>query len=158
MPNPDRIPRAPFITGLAGGAIVALLGIWLAAAPFTAGYQPDGAEWAGPTIVGVATGGFMAALGLSTLAVVAAALRDEVRRRGLAPERHAETAEQDRDPTDPADDDIADPAELETILAPLAAALLEDLRNGHPGTPTDTGPSQPGPPDQPGTPSHDRSA
>ena len=127
MPTRDRPRPAPFITGLAGGVIVALIGVWLAVAPFASGYQPDGADWVDPTAVGVATGVVLAVLGLATAAVIGLALRDELCHRGLAPQPRA-TAGRDAHESD----DVAreDTTALEAVLAPLATALLNDLRNG----------------------------
>jgi hypothetical protein len=136
VPTPDRLRPAPFIAGFAGGAIVTLIGIWLAVAPFAVGYQPDGADWVDATIIGVATGVALIVLGLVTIVVLAVGLRDEARRRGLAPTTSAAAGELEPEPVDPGDHDPSEPADLETVdletvLAPLAAALLEDLRNGH---------------------------
>lgn len=142
MPRPDRLRPAPFITGLAGGLTVALVGTWLAVAPFATGYQPDGADWVDATVVGVATGGLLIVVGLATAAVIGVALRDEMRDRGLAPEpsRPAEW----EDPDEPDDATRPDATELETVLAPLATALLEDLRNGHEPDASDGDASDPG--------------
>lgn len=128
MPTRDRPRPAPFITGLAGGVIVALIGVWLAVAPFATGYQPDGADWVDPTAVGVATGVVLVGLGIATTAVIGLALRDELRRRGLAPQPTATAGWDDAD--EPDDDAREDTTELEAVLAPLATALLNDLRNG----------------------------
>jgi hypothetical protein len=131
MPTPDRLRPTPFIAGFAGATCVILIGIWLVAAPFAVGYQPDGAEWVDATIIGVATGAGVILFGLATLLVVARALRAEVRRRGLAP--GAQPAPTDGDAGADADDEqhVAQPADLDTVLATLAAALLEDVRSGH---------------------------
>lgn len=135
MKTPDRLRPAPYLAGLAGAAAVALTGVWLVVAPFAVGYQPDGADWVDATIIGVATGAGLIVLGLVTGIVLATALRAEARRHGLLPASDLEAA-----PTDPlvdgsgdqdTDDPAAGPADLESVLAPLAAALLEDLRNGH---------------------------
>jgi hypothetical protein len=143
MPTPDRLRPTPFIAGLAGATSVILIGIWLATAPFAVGYQPDGADWVDATIIGVATGAGVILFGLVTLIVVGAALRAEVRRRGLAPNTRA-------DPTDTqtavdTDDEerAAQANDLDTVLATLAAALLEDVRDGrHDETPSGTPSSQ----------------
>ena len=154
MPSPDRLRPSPFITGLAGGLTVALIGAWLAVAPFAAGYQPDGADWVDATRVAVATGGLLIALGVAAATVIGLALRDEMRRRGLAPEP---SAPEERDDPDELDDAWpqapADPAELQQLLAPLATALLEDLRNGHERQASDEGAPDPGT-----SPTPDRSA
>jgi hypothetical protein len=152
VPTPDRLRPAPFVAGLAGGATVALIGIWLVLAPFAVGYQPDGAGWVDATLIGVVTGGVLIVLGLGTLLVLALGLRDEARRHGIDPVTSAEPIEVDPAPEDPtgegpAAEDPAEGAELQTVLAPLAAALLEDLRNGQDER---TGPHPPAtsPPDQ----------
>lgn len=132
MPTADRFRPAPFIAGLAGAITVMLIGIWLIIAPFAVAYQPDGADWVDATIVGVATGAGVTLIGLLTLLVVAGALRAEVRRRGLAP--NSLPAPTDSDADGSVDDDeqrAAEPNDLDTVLATLAAALLEDVRNGH---------------------------
>jgi hypothetical protein len=136
VPTPDRLRPAPYVAGLAGAAAVALTGIWLIVAPFAVGYQPDGAEWVDATIIGVVTGAALVVLGLVTGIVLATALRAEARRHGLLPTTSPADAPMDSDPDEPSDPDDADafvagPADLESVLAPLAAALLEDLRNGH---------------------------
>ncbi len=131
MPTADRLRPTPFIAGLAGATSVILIGIWLATAPFAVGYQPDGADWVDATIVGVATGAGVILLGLVTLIVVAGALRAEVRRRGLAPS--AQPAPTDGDAGVDGDGDQQPPiqaGDLDTVLASLAAALLEDVRDG----------------------------
>ena len=127
MPTGDRPRPAPFITGLAGGVIVALIGVWLAVAPFASGYQPDGADWVDPTAVGVATGVVLVGLGIATAAVIGLALRDELRHRGLAPQPSAAAGRDAHESDDVAREDVT---ELEAVLAPLATALLNDLRNG----------------------------
>lgn len=140
MPTPDRLRPTPFVAGLAGATSVILIGIWLIAAPFAVGYQPDGADWVDATIVGVATGAGVILLGLATLLVVAGALRAEVRRRGLAPTN--QPAPTDSDAEADTDDDTqhtAQPADLDTVLATLATALLEDVRDArHDETPSGT--------------------
>lgn len=128
MTSREQPRPAPFITGLAGGVSVALVGVWLALAPFATGYQPDGADWVDPTVVGVATGVALMALGLGAAVATGLALREELRRRGLAPEPAADAGWGDAEaPVEPTRHDSSD---LETVLAPLATALLEDLRNG----------------------------
>lgn len=132
MPTPDRLRPTPFIAGLAGATSVILIGIWLMAAPFAVGYQPDGADWVDATIIGVATGAGVILLGLVTLLIVAGALRAEVRRRGLAP--NVQPAPTDSDADVDGEDDQQPPihaGDLDTVLASLAAALLEDVRDGH---------------------------
>lgn len=132
MPIADRLRPTPFIAGLAGATSVILIGIWLIAAPFAVGYQPDGADWVDATIIGVATGAGVILLGLVILLVVAGALRAEVRRRGLVPNVQPDST--DSDPEADGDDDQQPPiqaGDLDTILATLAAALLEDVRDGH---------------------------
>jgi hypothetical protein len=131
MTIPDRLRPTPFIAGLAGGATTILVGVWLITAPFAVGYQPDGADWADATIIGVATGIAVIFLGLLTLLVVGGALRAELQRRGLSPSNRTESIDSDTDAegdhrrsSKPADD-------LDTVLASLAAALLEDVRDGH---------------------------
>lgn len=133
MPTSDRVRPAPYIAGLAGASAVALAGVWLVIAPFASGYQPDGADWVDATLVGVASGAALILLGLVTMIVLVRALRAEARRRGITPRTVEQTATGDEPPSDDeAPDDLADePADLEAVLAPLAAALLEDLRNGH---------------------------
>lgn len=138
MPTPDPLRPAPYIAGLAGACAVTLIGVWLIVAPFAVGYQPDGADWVDATLVGVATGAALVVLGLVTMVVLAGALRDEARRRGIAPGAAVEPTPDDRSSAggevedEPDVDEPADePADLEAVLAPLAAALLEDLRNGH---------------------------
>jgi len=132
MPIPDRLRPTPFIAGLAGASTVILVGVWLIIAPFAVGYQPDGADWADTTIIGVATGTAVILLGLLTLLVVGGALRAELRRRGLAPS--ARTEPTDGDAAVAGDDDQQPPihaGDLDTVLASLAAALLQDVRDGH---------------------------
>jgi len=131
MPTADRLRPTPFIAGLAGATSVILIGIWLIVAPFAVGYQPDGADWVDATIIGIATGAGVILLGLVTLIVVAGALRAEVRRRGLAPS--AQPAPTDGDAEADSDDEqhAAQPGDLDTVLATLAAALLSDVRDGH---------------------------
>ncbi len=94
MPTPDRLHPAPFI---AGATTVTLIGVWLVVAPFAVGYQPEGAEWADATIIGVVSGGAVTLLGLLALLVAFGALRGEVRRRGLAPSIRPEPAQRDRE-------------------------------------------------------------
>jgi hypothetical protein len=134
MTTSDRLRPAPFIAGFAGAVAVALTGVWLLVAPFAVGYQPEDAEWVDATIVGVATGGALVVLGLVLVLVIATALRDEVRRRGLGPNSQLEplpTEPHDERGPDDGEDLAAGPTDLASVLAPLAAALLEDLRNGH---------------------------
>jgi hypothetical protein len=128
----DRLRPTPFIAGLAGATTVILIGIWLVAAPFAFGYQPDGAAWVDATIIGVATGSGVILLGLATLLVVAGALRAEVRRRGLAPSARTEPTDSDPElDVDGGKELAAQPNDLDTVVATLAAALLEDVRDGH---------------------------
>lgn len=129
MPTADRLRPTPFVAGLAGATTIILIGIWLAAAPFAVGYQPDGADWVDATIIGVATGAGVTLLGLATLIVVAGALRAEVRRRGLAPNVQPEPTDSDAEVVDA--QHTTQPNDLDTVLATLAAALLEDVRGGH---------------------------
>lgn len=66
--------RAP-IAALVGLMLLALLGGWLAAAPFALGEQRRGAPWDAATCTDVATGGTLAAVALAgLLAYLAAAL------------------------------------------------------------------------------------
>lgn len=130
MPTPDRLHPAPFI---AGATTVTLIGVWLVVAPFAVGYQPEGAEWADATIIGVVSGGAVTLLGLLALLVAFGALRGEVRRRGLAPSIRPEPAQRDREvEADTADEQphTVHTGDLDTILSSLAAALLDDVRNG----------------------------
>jgi hypothetical protein len=134
VPTPDRLRPAPYIAGLAGAAVIALTGVWLIVAPFAVGYQPDGADWVDATIIGIATGAALIVLGLVTLVVLATTIRAEARRRGFLPRPDVEagpTARPDDARSEHEDELAAGPADLESVLAPLAAALLEDLRNGH---------------------------
>jgi hypothetical protein len=136
VPTPDRLRPAPYIAGLAGAAAIALTGVWLIVAPFAVGYQPDGADWVDATVIGIATGAALIVLGLVTLVVLATAIRAEAHRRGLLPTSDVDvdagrTDRPDEAPSDHDDELAAGPADLESVLAPLAAALLEDLRNGH---------------------------
>jgi hypothetical protein len=134
VPTPDPLRPAPYIAGLAGAAVVALTGVWLVIAPFAVGYQPDGADWVDATVIGVVTGAALIVLGLVTLVVLATAIRAEAHRRGLLPTLDGEAGPNGRADDAPSDhdDELApSPADLESVLAPLAAALLEDLRNGH---------------------------
>jgi hypothetical protein len=134
VPTPDRLRPAPYVAGLAGAAAIALTGVWLIIAPFAVGYQPEGADWIAATLIGVATGAALIVLGLVTLIVLATTIRAEAHRRGLLP-----TSDVGAGPTERPDEALsghddelaAGPADLESVLAPLAAALLEDLRNGH---------------------------
>lgn len=131
MTTPDRLHPAPFVAGLAGAITVTLVGVWLVVAPFAVGYQPEGADWVDATIIGVATGAGVIVLGLLALLVVAGALRAEIRRRGLAPTGRPRS-EDDGQAVDADVDDDPVPAaaagDLDTILASLATALLEDVR------------------------------
>jgi hypothetical protein len=131
MPTSDRLRPAPFIAGLAGAITVTLTGVWLAAAPFAVGYQPDGADWVDATVVGVATGAGLVLVGLATLVGVSRALGAEVRRHGLGPARRPEPDA--REEPDPTEDHVPSPdvGDLETILASLATALLADVSDGH---------------------------
>ena len=132
MSTADRLRPTPFIAGLAGATSVILIGIWLVAAPFAVSYQPDGADWIDATIIGVATGVAVILLGLLTLLVVGGALHAEVQRRGLAPT--VRTSPVDGDDAVSGDDDHQSPpqpGDLDTILAALAAALLEDIHDEH---------------------------
>ena len=144
MSIPDRLHPVPFIAGLAGASTVILVGVWLVVAPFAVGYQPDGADWVDATIIGVATGAAVILFGLLALLVVGSALDGEVRRRGLAPNVRTEPIDGDVDVD--GEDDRQLPIEagdLDTVLASLAAALLEDVRDGHHGPdPDSTSPSQ----------------
>lgn len=139
MPTADRLRPTPFIAGLAGAIAVMLIGIWLFIAPFAVGYQPEGADWVDATIIGIATGAAVTLLGLLALSVVAGALRVEVRRQGLAPTVRSSPA--DGDAAVDGDDDQQPPiqaGDLDTVLASLAAALLEDVRDGHQAREPDT--------------------
>jgi hypothetical protein len=134
VPTPDRLRPAPYIAGLAGTSSVTLIGVWLIIAPFAVGYQPDGADWVAATFIGVATGAVLIVLGLAPMIVLAATLRDEARRRGIIPRAVDEVTANDEVQDDLAADESTDePADLQAVLAPLAAALLEDLRDGHEG-------------------------
>jgi hypothetical protein len=69
-----RQAKAP-ITALTGLVLLALLGLWLTAAPFALGEQRGGAPWDAATCTDVATGGVLAAIALTgLLAYLAAAL------------------------------------------------------------------------------------
>lgn len=132
MPIADRLRPTPFIAGLAGGSTTILVGVWLITAPFAVGYQPDGADWVDATIIGVATGTAVILLGLLTLLVVGGALRAELRRRGLSPSTRTEPIDSDADAD--GEEDQPPPmqaGDLDTVLASLAAALLQDVRDGH---------------------------
>ena len=139
MPTADRLRPTPFIAGLAGAVVVMLIGVWLLIAPLAVGYQPEGADWVDATFIGVATGAALLLLGLLTLFVVAGALRAEVRRHGLTPSARAEPTDGDADVD--GDDDQQPPiqaGDLDTVLASLAAALLEDVRDGQESREPDT--------------------
>lgn len=133
-----RRPGTPgaYLTGIAGGAAVALTGVWLIVAPFAFGYQPDGADWIEATTVGVITG-----IGLLLAGLVVTALLVRVLGDHLAACGYTKPKPKTRDAT--SDPGAAQPAqgskELEDLLVPLAAALLEDLRTEQeePSDPTD---------------------
>jgi hypothetical protein len=142
MHDPDRIPAGPFVAALAGGAVIALIGIWLATAPFALGYQPEGADWTDATTVGMATGAGLIVLGVLVVGLLTATMHGEATRRGIAPSRperdHTDRHEQHDDHRPhPGSDEVA------ALLAPLAAALLEDLRNGPTGAPNGQPPAPP---------------
>ena len=99
----------------------------------------------------MATGGLLVVVGVAAAAVIGLALRDEMRRCGLAPQ--PSTPEEPDELDDAWPQAPADPAELQQLLAPLATALLEDLRNGHERQASDGGAPNPGTPPTP-----DRSA
>lgn len=69
-----RPAKAP-IAALTGLVLLALLGGWLAAAPFALGEQRRGAAWDAATCTDVASGGVLASVALAgLLAYLAAAL------------------------------------------------------------------------------------
>jgi hypothetical protein len=128
----------PLIGGLAGAAGVVAAGVWLLLAPFASGYQPSGADWVDATAVGVVTGGVLVLLGLATGGVLVAGLRAQAVQRGLlqssAPSERTETEEAPPEPVAATTEHPSDQTDLAAVLAPLAAALLEDVRdrrNGH---------------------------
>jgi len=51
--------------GSAGVLAVFAGGLWLVAAPFALGYQPQGAGWTGATRIDVITGGLLAVAGFA---------------------------------------------------------------------------------------------
>lgn len=131
MSTPDRFRPAPYLAGLAGAAAVGITGVRLVVAPFAVGYQPEGADFVDATIIGVATGAALTVLGLVAVIVLATGVRAEAARRGLfaAPEREQSSTS---DALSGDDDGSVDEAlDLQTVLASLSAALLEDLRDGH---------------------------
>lgn len=132
MSTTEHRRPAPFITGLAGATIVTLIGVWLVVAPFAVGYQPDGAEWVDATIVGVASGVTLILLGLLALLSSGRALRAEARGRSRSPAVPGSAdAEREADAVAAADQPHpAHTGDLNTILALLAAALLEDVQDG----------------------------
>lgn len=125
-----------YLTGIAGGAAVALIGVWLVVAPFAFGYQPDGVDWIEATTVGVITGIGLLVAGLAVTALLVRALRAHLAACG-----YTKPKPKTRDAT--SDPGAGEPAqgskELEDVLVPLAEALLEDLRTEQeaPSDPTD---------------------
>jgi hypothetical protein len=155
-PGPHRLTPGAHLAGIAGGAVVALTGVWLLTAPFAFGYQPDGADWVEATSVGVVTGLGLLAAGLAVVGLLAAALRDDLAAHGLAKTKPAgrHTA-----PEPAAGDPASATTDLEHVLVPLAAALLEDLRAEQPTPPAHTGARRDGaerdhPGSRPTTPTH----
>lgn len=118
------------LIGTAGAVAVALAGVWLVAAPTALSYQPSvpaDAAWTDATTVSIVTGAGLLAAGLLAAFGFVAALVGDLRAVGVLPERApARTAEE---PVVTPED--ADPSEdhLMELLAPLAAALSEDLRD-----------------------------
>ncbi|MFP4636413.1 MAG: hypothetical protein ACLFRD_11170 [Nitriliruptoraceae bacterium] len=150
MSNRERPRPAPFVAGLAGGVVIALIGVWLLLAPFAVGYQPEGADWIEATTIGVVTGVVLVVLGLFVTGVVATALRDEIRRHGLAPATRRPSPQHPTSPPGSEQPNSPDGSELEALLEPLTAALLEDLRGS--GQPS----AQPSAQARPGSPEDHR--
>src|SRR5579875_2537865 len=61
-PRPGR-PAAP-VAAITGLFLLALLGVWLVAAPFALGDQPRGGAWTAATTTDVATGAALSVLAL----------------------------------------------------------------------------------------------
>ncbi|MQA94010.1 MAG: hypothetical protein GEV11_04955 [Streptosporangiales bacterium] len=128
------------------GAVVAALGLmaglWLMLAPFALGTQPEGRDWTDPTTTEFFTGVGFAVVGLAGLLAFAAALRAELVARGLmtvraaAPEPQPEPAQA---AAPAADQDLA------ALLAPLAAALVEEMEQRGTGVQGDRTEAPPAP-------------
>lgn len=110
------------------GAVVASLGLmaglWLMLAPFALGTQPEGKDWTDPTITQFFTGLGFAAVGLIGVLAFVAALRAELIARGLVTVRVP--APEPQPEPQAAAAPVAD-QDLTALLAPLAAALVEEM-------------------------------
>lgn len=109
------------LVGIVGCALVVLAGGWLVLAPFALGTQPADADWVDATLVDVWTGLGLVVVGLVGIVAFAAALRQHLVERGLVvrPQRAA---------AEPQPEEAAAPhGELDALVAPLVAALTEDM-------------------------------
>jgi len=114
-------PSGPPLTvptlALSASMTTMLAGGWLVLAPFALGYQPDGADWADPTIADFTTGLVLLAVGAIVTVVFAVSVVARLRPAGPRP---AAVYAAVPPPAETPDD------ELVALLKPLVAALARD--------------------------------
>lgn len=129
------------------GAVVAtavlLTGLWLVLAPFALGTQPSGKDWTDLTLTDVWSGIGLGVVGLAGLTAFILAIREHLLDAGVlrvAKPQHAPPA-----PAAPpqAEEPASGSGELRELLAPLIAALSDDMNreqqpppNGAPQAPS----------------------
>lgn len=115
------------LVGAIAGGIVLLTGAWLVLAPFALGFQRSGKDWTDETLTDVWTGIGLGVVGLIAIVAFVAALRQHLVERGLVTPRPRPVAEpQAAAPAQPAPQQ-AGRSELDSLIAPLIAAITEDI-------------------------------
>lgn len=116
------------LVGAIAGGIVLLTGAWLVLAPFALGFQPSGKDWTDETLTDVWTGIGLGVVGLICIVAFVAALRQHLVDRGLVTPRPRPVAAPPPEAQTPAAAPQAGGhSELDSLIAPLIAAITEDI-------------------------------
>ncbi len=132
-----------YVVGAVGALLGALVGAWLMLAPFALAYQGSAADWVDPTYVDFWTGLPLVVISVAGLVLYASGLVEELRRRGIVRRPSAAPAQQPQASAGaPEGGAPGSENNMEQILLPLVAAMLEDMQErarsrdeAHPETP-----------------------
>ncbi|MGH3095768.1 MAG: hypothetical protein ACRDMV_07170 [Streptosporangiales bacterium] len=120
------------LAGAIAATVVLLTGLWLVLAPFALGIQPSGKDWSDETMTDVWSGIGLGVVGLVGLVAFVLAIRQHLVDAGIVHTRvrpqHAPPAPAGPPPAEPA----SGSSELRELLAPLIAALSDDMNRDRP--------------------------
>lgn len=115
------------LVGAIAGGIVLLTGAWLVLAPFALGFQRSGRDWTDETLTDVWTGIGLGVVGLIAIVAFVAALRQHLVERGLVTRRQRAVAPAEAAAPAQPEPQPAARSELDSLIAPLIAAITEDI-------------------------------